>query len=183
MPASFFRAVPLALLAGSALALSACDVKSHGDNGGDASIAIGNDGTNVTNGNGQQGLSINVPGFSAKLNVPDLDIGDDTKIEDMPMFPGTKVNGVNISAHEGDDAGQENKGNVTMVFSAPGAPAKVVDWYKTQAKKNGWEEVPATGENEFEAIKHEGDHGPTRFALEVSAATGGSSGRFIVTGR
>ncbi|PXA84905.1 hypothetical protein DMC47_38640 [Nostoc sp. 3335mG] len=173
------------LLAGSALALAGCDIKAHGDNGEDASITIG--GGNATDdgasaGNGQQSVAINVPGFSAKVNVPDLDIGGDTKIEDMPLFPGTKVNGVNISAHDGSDGG-ESKGDVTMAFTAPADTAKVIAWYREQAGKHGWDVVPATGENQFEATKQEDGHAPTHFALQIASATGGSSGRFIVTGK
>jgi hypothetical protein len=179
------RAPALALLlAGAALALAGCNIKAHGDNGEDASITIGNgaDGTTASAGNGQQSVSIKVPGFSAKVNVPDLDIGDDTKIEDMPLFPGTKVNGVNISAQDGSDGG-ESRGDVTMAFTAPADTARVIAWYKDQAGKHGWQVVPATGENQFEATKQEDGHNPTHFALQVASATGGSSGRFIVTGR
>ncbi|MBA2933104.1 hypothetical protein HZF05_03235 [Sphingomonas sp. CGMCC 1.13654] len=174
----------LALFAGAALALSGCNIKAHGDNGEDASITIG--GGNATDdgktANGQQSVAIDVPGFSAKVNVPDLDIGDDTKIEDMPLFPGTKVNGVNISAHDGDGDG-DSRGDVTMAFTAPADTGKVIAWYKDQAGKHGWDVVPATGENQFEATKQEDGKGPTHFALQVASATGGSSGRFIVTGR
>jgi hypothetical protein len=168
-----------------ALALAGCSLKAHGDNDEDASITIGDgnaaDGGNAAAGNGQQSVSIDVPGFSAKVNVPDLDIGGDTKIEDMPLFPGTKVNGVNISAHDGD--GDDSKGDVTMAFTAPADTGKIVAWYKDQAGKHGWDVVPATGENQFEATKQEAGHAPTHFALQVASATGGSSGRFIVTGR
>jgi hypothetical protein len=168
------------------VALAGCSVKTHGDNGEEASITIGNstggDGNGAQAGNGQQSVSIDVPGFSAKVKVPDLDIGGDTKIEDMPLYPGTKVNGVNITAQDGD-ADQESKGNVTMAFTAPADTAKVIAWYKDQAGKHGWQAVPATGENQFEATKQEDGHAPTHFALQIASATGGSSGRFIVTGR
>ena len=182
MPAPHHPILATVLL-GGALALAACSVKTHGDNGQDASITIGNGAAAGGSGNGQQGVSIDVPGFSAKVNVPDLDIGDDTKIEDMPMFPGTKVNGVNITAHGNDGSGGESKGDVTMAFTAPGKPADVVNWYKDQASKNGWEAVPPSGENQFEATKRDGKDSPTHFALQIASATGGSSGRFIVTGR
>lgn len=177
------RAAP-ALLAGVALALAGCHIKAHGDNGEDAGITIG--GGNATDGgasagNGQQSVAIDVPGFSAKVNVPDLDIGDDTRIEDMPLYPGTRVNGVNISAH-GDEDG-DGRGDVTMAFTAPADTGKVIAWYKDQAGKHGWGIVPATGENQFEATRQEEGHAPTHFALQVASATGGSSGRFIVTGR
>ena len=100
----------------------------------------------------------------------------------MPLYPGTKVNGVNVSAHNGDDGG-ESKGDVTMAFTAPADTGKVIAWYRDQAGKHGWDVVPATGENQFEATKREDGHGATHFALQVASATGGSSGRFIVTGR
>ncbi len=185
MSAPVIRSIPVALLAATVLALAGCSVKTHGDNGGDASITIGNGASSgdPAVANGQQGVSIDVPGFSAKVNVPDLDIGGDTKIEDMPLFPGTKVNGVNITAHDSDGSGGESKGDVTMAFSAPGNPTDVVNWYRTQAGKNGWDALPPSGDNQFEATKREGDHSPTHFALQVASATGGSSGRFIVTGR
>jgi hypothetical protein len=67
-----------------------------------------------------------------------------------------------------------------MAFTAPGKPADVVKWYKTQASKNGWDAVPPAGENQFEATKHDGKD--SHFALQIASATGGSSGRFIVTG-
>ena len=176
------NAVSLILLAGAALTLAGCHIKAHGDNGEDASITIGGGNATDAGGNGQQSVAIDVPGFSAKVNVPDLDIGGDTKIDDMPLFPGTKVNGVNVSAHDGDDGG-ESKGDVTMAFTAPADTAKVIAWYKDQAGKHGWAAVPATGENQFEATKEEDGRNPTHFALQVASATGGSSGRFIVTGR
>ncbi len=183
MPRSIRAPGATLLLIGTALALAGCSLKTHGDNGEEASITIGNgSGGNVAVGNGQQGVSIDVPGFSAKVNVPDLDIGGDTKIEDMPLFPGTKVNGVNISARDGD-GDTDSRGDVSMAFTAPADTARVIAWYKDQASKHGWDAVPATGENQFEAIKRDAGKDPTHFALQIASATGGSSGRFIVTGR
>jgi hypothetical protein len=180
-PIPLFRPM---ILSGLVLMLGACSVKTHDENGADASITIGNGADAGGSGGNQQSVAINVPGFSAKVNVPDLDIGSDTKIEDMPLFPGTKVNGVNISARGSDGSGGESKGDVTMAFTAPGDAAKIVGWYKDQAARHGWQIVPPTGVNQFEATKQEDEgKGPTHFALQVQPATGGSSGRFIVTGR
>lgn len=176
---------PFLLLTAAAATLAACSVRTHDDNGAEASITIGSGGGSGSaggTGNGQQSVAINVPGFSAKLNVPDLDIGGDTKIEDMPMFPGTKVNGVNISANGSDGTGGESKGTVNMAFTAPGKSADVVNWYRGQAQKNGWTAVPPSGASQFEATKQESGHGTTHFALQVADAGAGSSGRFVVTG-
>jgi hypothetical protein len=163
------------------LAIAGCDATAHGDNGEDASITIGNGGHGAGAGR-QQTMSIDVPGLSAKVNVPDLDIGGDTKIEDMPLYPGTRVNGVNISAQDGSD-GHDAQGDVTMAFTAPANRAQVIAWYGDQARRHGWDVVPATGANQFEASKAVDGKSPTHFALQVASATGGSSGRFIVTGR
>lgn len=183
MPA-FRPLLPLAPALLLAATLAGCSVKTHGDNGQEASITFGNTaGGQSQPGNAAQGVSIDVPGFSAKVNLPDLDIGDDTKIEDMPLFPGTKVNGVNVTAQEGDDEGKESRGDVTMAFTAPADTAHVIAWYKDQAQRHGWQAVPATGVNQFEATKQENGHAPTHFALQIASATGGSSGRFIVSGR
>jgi len=174
---------PASLLA-AALLVSACSVHTHDDDGNtDASITIGN----TTDGNGDgnsQSVSINVPGFSAKVNVPDLNLGGDTtQIEDMKIFPGTKVNGVKITGQASDGSGGDSQGNVEMGFSAPGNPAKLIDWYRGQAQQQGWTIVPPSGANQFQATKQKSGHGTTQFALQVADAAGGSSGHFFVTGR
>jgi hypothetical protein len=174
---------PASTILAAALVLSACSVHTHDNDGNtDASITIGN--TGVGNGGGNsQSVSINVPGFSAKVNVPDLALGTDTtKIDDLKIFPGTKVNGVKITGQASDGSGGDSKGNVEMGFTAPADPAKIVDWYRGQAQQQGWTIVPPSGANQFQATKQEGGHDATQFALQVASATGGSSGRFFVTG-
>jgi hypothetical protein len=174
-PASFLAA---------ALLVSACSVHTHDKDGNtDASITIGNS-ADGNGGGGTQSVSINVPGFSAKVNVPGLDLGSDTtKIDDMAIFPGTKVNGVKITGQASDGSGGDSKGDVEMGFTAPGDPAKIVGWYHDQAQRQGWTIVPPAGANQFQATKTESGHGATQFALQVAQAAGGSSGRFFVSGR
>ncbi len=171
-------------LAAAAMMVSACSVHTHDANGNeDATITIGN--TADGNGDGNtQSVSINVPGFSAKVNVPGLNLGGDTtKIDDLAVFPGTKVNGVKITGQASDGSGGDSDGNVEMGFSAPGDPAKIIDWYRGQAQQQGWTIVPPSGANQFQASKTKSGHGATQFALQVAQAAGGSSGRFFVTGR
>ena len=178
-PASFLAA-PLLI----GVLVSACSVHTHDNDGNtDASITIGNS-TDGNGGGNAQSVSINVPGFSAKVNVPDLDLGTDTtKIDDMQIFPGTKVNGVNITGHASDGSGGDSDGDVQMGFTAPGDPAKIVAWYHDQAQKQGWTIVPPAGANQFQATRQKSGHGTTQFALQVANAAGGSSGRFFVTER
>jgi hypothetical protein len=171
--------VPVALL------IAACSVHTHDNNGTDASITIGNTadtGGAASAAKGRQSVSISVPGFSAKVNVPDLDIGSDTKIANMPMFPGTKINGVDIVAHDSDGSGGDSKGDVDMAFTAPANPSAVVNWYKDQAQKHGWNTLPPTGTNQFEATRQEDGDGPARFALQIAVGGGGSIGHFHVSG-
>jgi hypothetical protein len=100
----------------------------------------------------------------------------------MQIFPGTKVNGVKITGQAGDGSGGDSRGNVEMGFSAPADPAKLIQWYHDQAQRQGWTIVPPSGANQFQASKAGSGHGATQFALQVAAAAGGSSGRFLVTG-
>ena len=170
-------------LLAAALFVAACSVHTHDSDGNtDASITIGN----TTDGNGggnSQSVSINVPGFSAKVNVPDVALGGDTtKIDDMQIFPGSKVSGVKITGQASDGSGGDSEGNVEMGFTAPADPAKIVDWYRSQAQQQGWTIVPPSGANQFQATKQKSGHGTTQFALQVNNAAGGSSGRFFVTG-
>lgn len=185
-----FAVPPAAMIAAMIAAttlLSGCSVHTHDSSGNsDASITIGNtsDGNGGTGGNGTQSVSIDVPGFSAKVNVPNLDLGTDTtKIDDMQIFPGTRINGVKITGQASDGSGGDSRGNVEMGFSAPADPTRLVAWYHDQAQKQGWTIVPPAGANQFQATKQESGHGTTQFALQVASAVGGSNGHFFVTGR
>lgn len=174
------------LLASAALLAAGCSVKTH-DNGQDgASITIGKGGDDD---GGNHSVSINAPGFSAKMNLPNLDLGSGTmQIDDMKIFPGTKIHGVDIAgdADKGDDGGDDGeesgKGQVEMGFTAPGGVDQVIAWYRDQARKTGWTIVTPTAGNQFEATKP-GDHGPARFALRVTPTDTGSDGHFTITGR
>ena len=173
---------PAILLAGTALLLAGCSVHTH-DNGQDssASISIGNGGEN---GSGNRSMSITAPGFSAKMDLPNIDLGTGTmQIEDMKIFPGTKIRGVNIvgGADESADESGDGKGQVEMGFTAPGGVDQVIAWYRNQAQKTGWTIVTPTAGNQFEATKSR-EHGPARFALRIAPTATGSDGHFTVTG-
>jgi len=179
------RLTALPPLIATALLLAGCGSHDHDGDGNvtTASITIGNTTDGNGGGNGTQSVSINVPGFSAKVNVPALDLGTDTtRIDDLAIFPGTKLSGVKITGQAGDGSGGDSRGNVEMGFSAPGDPGKVVQWYHDQAQQHGWTIVPPSGANQFQATKQASGHDGTQFALQVANAAGGSSGRFFVTG-
>ncbi len=167
----------------AALLLAGCSMHTH-DNGQDstASITIGNGGED---GSGNHAVSITAPGFSAKMDLPNLDLGTGSmQIEDMKIFPGTKIQGVNITGEtaKSDDEDASSRGQVAMGFTAPGGVDQVIAWYRDQAQKTGWTIVAPTAGNQFEATKP-GEHGPAHFALRVAATASGSDGHFTVTGR
>lgn len=171
------------LLTGTALLIAGCNVRTH-DNGQDssASITIGNGGEDDS---ANHTVSITAPGFSARMDLPNLDLGTGTmQIEGMKVFPGTKIHGVDIAGDvdKGDDEDARHKGEVAMGFTAPGDVGQVIAWYRDQAQKTGWTIVTPTAGNQFEATKP-GEHGPARFALRLAPAASGSDGRFTVTGR
>ncbi len=167
-------------IAGAALLLAGCSVRTH-DDGKDssASITIGNgggDGASDT-----RSVSISAPGFSAKMDMPNLDLGSGSmQIEDMKVYPGTKIEGVQITGKPG--SGADGDGNVEMGFTTPAGVGEVIAWYRDQAQKTGWTIVQPTPGHQFEATKQAG-HGPARFALQIAANETGSGGRFTVTGR
>lgn len=182
MPARPFplpRAVMALGVAG--LLLTGCKIRAHdGDDNMTASISL-DSGDNATvgaeTGNGARSLSINVPGFSARMKVPDLALGSDTThIDNLRIFPGTSIHGVNVHG----DAGGE--GDVEMAFTAPADSAKILAWYRDEAQKEGWTIDAPTGGNQFEATRTEEGHGPTHLAIRIGADGQGSSGRFLVTG-
>jgi len=173
------------LFLAATLLLAGCSVRTHGNGqDGTASITIGN----AADGGGNHSMSINAPGFSARMDLPDLDLGTGSmQIEDMKIFPGTKIQGLNITGEARDtassaDESADGKGEVQMGFTAPGGVDQVIAWYRDQAQKSGWTIVPPTAGNQFEATKP-GEHGPAHFALRIAATATGSDGRFSVTGR
>lgn len=178
MTARPFQLARVAMASG--LLLAGCDVRTH-DEGGDttASISFGNSSADVgSNTKGSHSVSVDVPGFSAKVKVPEMALGSDTThIDNLKIFPGTSIRSVNVS---GDTGGE---GNVTMTFSAPADTGRVLAWYRDQALKGGWTIETATGNDKFVATRNDENDRPTRLAIEIGDDGGGSSGRFLVTGR
>ena len=124
-------AIPAVLLAG-------CQMKIGKDEqeGNSASVSVGDDGNvQVSAADGARGVSISVPGFSAKVNVPGLELGgDDMDIDGMKLYPGTKLANVNVN-------GGDHSGTVDMKFNAPGAPTAIADYYVNAAREKAFTEV------------------------------------------
>ena len=178
-----------AVLALTAALLAGCSGRTHDTDGHEtASISFG-DGNSMTvdagGGNAaDKTVAITVPGFSAKVAVPGLDLGGkDTDIEGIALYPGTKVNGVTIDAHDNDGTGGESQGRVDMAFSAPAGPDQLLAYYKGAAKNAGWAEQPPAAGQQFAATKTDDKGKTAHLAMSVTGAASGSTGHFAVDGK
>ena len=106
------------------LSLSACDsgkgvtinANIDDDTASNSSVAIKNDGGNV---------SVNVPGFSANIKVPGgLFAHSEFDIDGVKLYPGATVTSMNVDA--GPD---EKKSGVKIAFAAPDSVDKVRSWF------------------------------------------------------
>ncbi len=170
---------PISLASAAALLLlSACH----------ANVEIGddakNDGDNVhiamKKGDDKSRVSLDVPGFSAKISLPDLNMGAHMDMDGIKLAPDTDVTSLDIDGHEGkgdhDGDGGHDKGEVRMAFTNPGTPASLIDYYRKAASDAGYTGVAATA-NGLSATK-----GAKQFALSVSPDGKGSRGAITMTG-
>jgi hypothetical protein len=152
---------------------------------GTVSVAFsnpGNAGEGGPAGDAAQSVAIQVPGFSAKLDVPGLKLGaGNTGLDGIALQPGTRLTGMKITGAAGDGSGGDGHGAVDMGFTVPAPPAQVIAYYRDAARRGGWREVPPAGGQQFAATKPK-DGGSEHLAMQVSAAGAGSQGRFLVSG-
>lgn len=113
-----------AALIAPVLLLAACGKGGDGD-GTDISLQD-KDGNVVASADDKSGaVSVNVPGFSARLNLPKMEMNaDDLDIDGVKLYPGSKVSGMNIH-----DGGEGKDDVVDIRFSAPAAPDKVQAYF------------------------------------------------------
>ncbi|WP_380875388.1 hypothetical protein ACFB49_04440 [Sphingomonas sp. DBB INV C78] len=121
------------LLALPLFALAACEVKVGDDDkaaaGGNASAAVE-----------KSHVSLDIPGFSAKVDIPAFDAsGEDMDIDGIKLYPGSQVTGVDIKA-DGKDAG--GKGSVRIGYVSADTPDKLQAYYEKAAKDNGFTAGP-----------------------------------------
>ncbi|MFW2831064.1 hypothetical protein [Sphingomonas sp. ID0503] len=79
-------------------------------------------------------FAMDVPGFKASVQVPSFgDINAAMDINGLTLHEGTKIGGINVQA------GEDEKGSVTMQFADPTAgPAALMDYYLKQAAEHGF---------------------------------------------
>lgn len=166
------------------LSLAGCSASTHGTAGNEsASISFGGD-DNSANGSDGKTVSVDVPGFSAKIAVPGLDVGGkDTDIDGIALYPGTKLDGVNVHADAADGSGGDSQGRVDMGFSAPATPDQLLAYYKGAARQAGWSEQPPAAGQQFAATKTDGKGKPEHLAMSIAAAGAGATGHVLIDGQ
>ena len=158
----FLCSIPLFVLA-------ACTAKVD-DAGGN-----GSDNVHVAMSGGDNKVSIDVPGFAAKVSVPDIDLGSHMDLDGIRVAPRTKVGTVDVTGQ--DDAGAREGGKVRVGFTNPDAPAVILDHYARSAAGAGYGEIVRT------ATSVTARKGQKSFAVTVSPQGAGSAGAIIIAGR
>lgn len=132
------RHIPMIIAATAALALLTACGKSDDKNGTEISIT-GTDSKGKPAGaklDGKAGrVTLDVPGVKLDLPLPkiELDAGD-FGIGDVSLYPGTKINTLNIATDKKGDGEDE----VKITFDAPATPDKVIAWFAEQMKAEGF---------------------------------------------
>lgn len=158
--------------------LSACEISTAGDadgNAAGASVRIGGGEGNhaVSLKSGEDGVAIDVPGFSAKVKVPGLDInGADMDIDGMALAANTTVTRVDVT---GDDAA--GGGDIVRIgFTSTDAPATLIAHYRQAGQAAGFT-MASDGQRKASGEKA----GGKRFAVTAAPAGTGATGEIVVT--
>jgi len=161
------------------LLLGACEMKIGKDDdkaAKGAAVSVGEDGNVqvVAAADGAKGVSIDVPGFSAKVNIPGLEMGSDNMdIDGMKLYPGTRLAAVNVN-------GTDDRGVVDMKFTSPGSPAAIAEYYVGAARENDFTDVASRKDGDkmlVTATKSDGDV----VTIALAPAGAGSAGQIRIT--
>lgn len=159
------------------LLLAACELKVGKDAEGSTRSGAGGD-VAIAQSDEGQGVSIAIPGVDGRMKIPGLSLsGDDMDIDGMKLYPGTKLNGLNVTAREGAAGG----GVVEMRFTSPAAPDAVAAYYAKAARTSGFTGVgvaSAGGKATLTATKP----GGYAVTIEMAPAGSGTAGRILVKG-
>lgn len=157
-------------IAASLLLLAAChakveigeDAREHGDN-----VHVAMDRVED-----KKRVSLDVPGFSAKVTLPDLDIGGHMDMDGIKLAPDTDVTSLDVQGRDGG----ASRGQVSMAFTNPGKPDALIAYYRKAATDAGFADMSTTGSG-LAALKR-----GKRFALSVTPDGAGSRGTIMMTG-
>ncbi|WP_116091922.1 hypothetical protein [Sphingomonas crusticola] len=156
------------------LALAACNssVKLSDAEGGDGNASDSNVHIAMNEGNK---VSVDVPGFSAKLALPSMNLGGHLDLDGIKVAPNTKVTTLDVTAH--DDAGNQDDGKVNIRFTNPAPAAAVIDHYARATADAGYGDIARTPTS-LTARKEQ-----KTFAVNVSPQGTGSQGTILIAGK
>lgn len=166
---------PIAIMPLSLLLLGAC----HGGAGGtgkddrDKTVHIA---MNVAD--GADHVSLDIPGFDARLALPNIDLGKHMDLDGIRLAPDTAVHDVDVSGHDrdGGSGGEEGGGSVRIGFTSPRPPSALADYYRRSAGAAGYDAIAGSG-GALTATK-----GGRHFALTAEPAGSGSKGTIVMSG-
>ncbi len=160
----------------SLTALAAChasvDLADDARNGGDNVHIAMNDDTR------KNSVSLKVPGLSANVTLPGINLGEHIDMDGIQIAPNTSVKTVDVQGDDDNDG--KGKGaddnSVRIAFTNPGTPGSLIDYYRKAAADAGYDSVAATGTG-VSATKAR-----KQFALSVSPDGSGSRGAITMRG-
>lgn len=163
----------LAAGAAAILLLVACEARIGKSDRADDGNAIASAETKSDEGS----VSIDVPGFNMKIDVPEGWAEDATVDSDSDIIPpGARMKGVHVQAGR---AGGED--GVELRFTASDAPAKVAEWYRDDARTDKLT-IASVDERDgvFTVTGTDKDDGDA-FTVQLSGAeAGGTDGRLTI---
>jgi hypothetical protein len=153
------------------LALAACHssvkLSDSDDNTSDGNVHIAMNEDNK--------VSVDVPGFSAKVSMPNMNLGGHLDLDGIKVAPDTKVSTMDVTAHDND--GDKDDGKVRIGFTNPSTPAVVIGHYAQAAKDAGYGDIAQTP-TALTARKEQ-----KTFSLTVSPQGAGSQGTIVIAGK
>ena len=161
--------LPLAALAACHADVNVSDSDNSQD-GDNVHIAM------ADNKDGGSGVSVNVPGFDAKVSLPNINLAGHMDLDGIKLAPNSHVSGLNVDA-QGNDKGGNGQGVVRMNFTNTDSSTTVLDHYARSAADAGYGDIARTGTS-LSARKDD-----KTFAVEIGPDGQGSKGTITITGK
>lgn len=150
------------------------DSKDDGDNADNA--AAGNTTAQLTLNNKDGSVGIKIPGFSADVRVPGMNLDKGNfNVDGIKLYPGSKIGQMSVNGSAKSDDDGDSHGDVALDFDAPAPPATVRAYYVDALKTHGYEIADESTINKVIATKGDNDsHVEVSFAPVGTNATHGA---------
>lgn len=136
-------------------------INADGDNGGKVQITSGKDGGKIKIGGDGVNIDLDIP------DLGDMDINTDFDIDGVKLYPGSKINAMDIDASDKNGA---DTATVKFGFSSPAAPRVAADWMGAEFAKKKIQ-VERTGTT-LRGTDKDGDDFTISFAPDGANAKG-----------